>query len=71
MKYYLYETNVCASIESWIPDLSLKEARNLGKKSNHEIVKIFTDDANVKLVEVIKEYNFKENTKNDPFRKIP
>ena len=63
MKYYLYETNVCASIESWIPDLSLKEARILGKKSNHEIVKIFTDDANVKLVEVIKEYNFKENTK--------
>ena len=32
MKYYLYETNVCASIESWIPDLYLKEARSLGKK---------------------------------------
>lgn len=55
MKYYLFEKFLYSTQESWIPDLSLQEAKEIGKKSSHDIVKIFTDDKNVKLVEVIKE----------------
>lgn len=55
MKYLLLEKNHQSNSESWVKDLTMDQAVTLGEKSSCQIVKIFTDDKDVKLVKVIKD----------------
>lgn len=55
MKYILMEKMSGSNSEKWISDLSMKEAKMFGLKSDSDIVRIYSDNQEMKLIKTLKE----------------